>query len=84
MSYGVEFQVFAAQQTKPLSEQDYVSLIDALKRASHDPFDKAHSIPTLDVHVRRVPFGVHVIGQAAVFLDPQARVLQVFDVRWLG
>lgn len=84
MPYQVEFRAAAAQQTRPLPEQEYVSLVDALRGAARDPFDPAHSIPTADVHVRRVAFGVHVIGQASVFVDPQAGMLRVFDVRWLS
>lgn len=84
MPYDVEFRVAAAQQTKPLIADDYVSLIDALKLAARDPFDPAHSIPTPDVHVRRVEFGVTVVGVASVFVDPAAEKLRVFNVRWYG
>lgn len=84
MPYEVEFRGAAAQQTKPLAEDDYVSMIDALRATARAPFDPAHSTSTPDLHVRRVPFGVHVIGMASVFIDVRAEKLRVFDVRWYG
>ena len=85
MSYEVEFRTAeAAQQTIGLSPEDFESLFDALRRAPRDPFDPAHSRPTPDVHVRHVRFGVNVVGRASVFVDPQARKLRVYDVRWVG
>ncbi|MFC4056086.1 hypothetical protein ACFOY4_40910 [Actinomadura syzygii] len=85
MGYEVEFwDAETAQQTIPLSTEDYESLNTALRAAARDPFDPAHSKGTPDVHVRRVRFGVHVRGAASVFVDPQAKKLRVFDVRWKG
>lgn len=80
--YEVEFRTAAALQTRPLHKNEYVSLIEALQAAARDPFDHAHSEPTPDVHVRRIDFGVDVVGRASVVVDPVARRLRVFDVRW--
>ncbi|SNS76174.1 hypothetical protein [Actinomadura mexicana] len=82
MSYEVEYRQNAAAQIKPLTAADFLSLTDALRFAARDPFDDTHSQPTADVHVRRVDFGVEVIGQASVFVDPEAETLRVFDIRW--
>lgn len=84
MAYTVEFRTAAAQQTIPLSEDEYVTLIDALRAAARDPFDANHSMATPDVHVRRIEFGRHSVGLASVFIDVQAETLRVFDVRWVG
>lgn len=84
MSYEVEFRAPAAQQTRPLDEIEYLSLNAALRAAARDPFDPAHSEPTPDVHVRRIDFGIHVIGQATVTVDVPAKKVWVADVRWVG
>lgn len=82
MPYDVEYRQNTAAQIKPLTAADALSLTDSLRFAARDRFDGAHSRPTTDVHVRRVDFGVGVIGQASVFVDPESRMLRVFDVRW--
>ncbi|HEY9412387.1 MAG TPA: hypothetical protein VIP77_22605 [Jiangellaceae bacterium] len=82
MPYDVEYRQNTAAQIKPLTAADFLSLTDALRFAARDPFDDTHSRTTADVHVRRIDFGVNVIGQASVFVDPEAEMLRVFDVRW--
>jgi hypothetical protein len=84
VSYEVEFRTPAAQQTRPLDETEYLSLNAALRAAAQDPFDPSYSEPTPDVHVRRVDFGVHVVGLATVTIDVPAKKMRVTDVRWVG
>ncbi|MEU4825076.1 hypothetical protein AB0H37_24660 [Actinomadura sp. NPDC023710] len=81
---SVEFRQNAAFQSTSLTADDFLSLTDALRFAAHAPFDDSHSRPTTDRNVRRVDFGVDVTGQASVVVDPQARMLRVFDVRWVS
>lgn len=82
MPYEVEFQPAAAQQTQPLSEADYGSLIDALRVAARDPFDPAVTIGTATENLRRVEFGISVLGIASVEVDAPRQKLWVVGVRW--
>lgn len=82
MPHEVEFSAAAAQQTRPLAEADYGSLIDSLRVAARDPFDPAVTVDTDDPVIRRVEFGITVLGIASVEVDTERKKLLVANVRW--
>jgi len=81
VTYRVEFRPAAAEQTIGLSAEAYVALIQALGAVSRDPFDDTRTIPTPDVHVRRVIFGG--AGMTSFYIDPAAKLISVFAVVWV-
>jgi hypothetical protein len=82
VSYRVEFRPAAAEQTIGLPADAFVALIQALGVVSRDPFDETATMPTPDVHVRRVMFGE--AGMASFYIDPAAELIRVFAVVWVG